>query len=108
MKKYRLTESMLRNMIRECIEDTLYEGKVKDTIKKAVNNVVNNVVKYGKNKWNEFGQSIDDLTDEYDENGKPIVDNPGYKPKKSNNESRLRNMIRESVRTALNEMNSLQ
>ena len=100
MKKYRLTESMLRNMVRECIEDTLYEGKVKDTINKAV--------KYGKKQLNKFNQSIEDLTKEYDEDGNPIVDNPGYKPKKSNNESRLRNMIRESVRTALNEMNGLK
>lgn len=100
MKKYRLTESMLRNMVRECIEDTLYEGKVKDTINKTV--------KYGKKQLNKFNQSIEDLTKEKDEEGNPIVDNPGYKPKKSNNESRLRNMIRESVRTALNEMNGLK
>lgn len=94
MKRYRLTESNLRNMIRECIEDTLYEGKVKDTFNKAV--------KYGKKQLNKFNQSIKDLTDEYDEDGNPIVDNPMYKGKKSNNESRLRNMVREAIDEAFN------
>ncbi len=93
--KHRIKESELRNMIRECIEDALYEGKVKDTLNKAV--------KYGKKQLNKFNQSIKDLTDEYDEDGNPIVDNPMYKGKKSNNESRLRGMIREAVRSALNE-----
>lgn len=100
MKRYRLTESNLRNIIRECIEDALYEGKVKDSFNKAV--------KYGKKQLNKFNQSIKDLTDEYDEDGNPIVDNPMYKGKKSNNENRLRNMVRESVISALNEINSLQ
>lgn len=94
MKRYRLTESNLRNMIRECIEDALYEGKARDTF--------NNVVKYGKKQLNKFNQSIKDLTDEYDEDGNPIVDNPMYKGKKSNNESRLRNMVREAIEEAFN------
>lgn len=71
------------------------EGKARDTFNKAV--------KYGKKQLNKFNQSIKDLTDEYDEDGNPIVDNPMYKGKKSNNESRLRRMIREAVKSALNE-----
>lgn len=76
------------------------ESKARDTFNKAV--------KYGKKQLNKFNQSIKDLTDEYDEDGNPIIDNPMYKGKKSNNESRLRNMVRESVISALNEINSLQ
>ena len=159
MKRYRLTESNLRDMIRECIEDALYEGKAPEfannnELYRIANNgdmrrggkgqrrsfpitknwddpeyadtartksgvefnlrkeskardTFNKAVKYGKKQLNKFNQSIKDLTDEYDEDGNPIVDNPMYKDKKSNNESRLRNMVRESVISALNEINSL-
>lgn len=154
MKRYRLTESNLRNMIRECIEDALYEGKAPefannnelyriandgdmrrggkgqrrsfpitknwddpeyaDTARtksgrefnlrkeSKARDAFNKAVKYGKKQLNKFNQSIKDLTDEYDEDGNPIVDNPMYKGKKSNNESRLRNMIREAIEEAFN------